>query len=47
MPIQTREETGIGVIWPPDADFTSRPLPRGLRALSLAHLSILIVSGSL
>jgi hypothetical protein len=43
MPIQTREETGIGVMWPPGVDFPSRPLPGGLRA----HLSFLIVSGSL
>jgi hypothetical protein len=30
-------------MWPPDADFPSRPLSRGLRA----HLSFLIVSASL
>ena len=43
MPIQTREEMRIGVMWPPDADFPSRSLPCGLRA----PLSFLIVSGSL
>jgi hypothetical protein len=47
MPIQTRVETRIGVRYPPDAEFFCRSLPRGLRARSLAHLSILIVSGSL
>jgi len=40
MLTQTRGETRIGVLRPPDADFTPRPLPPEL-------LSILIVSGSL
>ena len=39
MPIQTREETRIGVRWPPDADFTSRPSPRGPGLLILLFAS--------